>query len=73
MPVRSQRVGPADTALQLLRERFGLPATEVGMQRGDCGACTIAIANGVRRKTELEVPGVHLVLVPGGAAARQAT
>jgi carbon-monoxide dehydrogenase small subunit len=40
---RSVMVRPADTLLEVLRERVGLPGTKRGCENGDCGACTVLL------------------------------
>jgi xanthine dehydrogenase YagT iron-sulfur-binding subunit len=44
---RSQRllVEPRWNLLYVLRDRLGLTATKVGCERGECGACTVLIAD----------------------------
>ena len=34
-------VAPADTLLDVLRERIGIKSPKIGCERGDCGSCTI--------------------------------
>ncbi|MCL1692494.1 MAG: (2Fe-2S)-binding protein [Actinomycetia bacterium] len=34
-------VAPADTLLDVLRERIGTKSPKIGCERGDCGSCTI--------------------------------
>jgi len=34
-------VAPADTLLDVLRERSGIKSPKIGCERGDCGSCTI--------------------------------
>lgn len=40
---RSAVVQPAETLLELLRERLGLLGTKRGCENGDCGACTVLL------------------------------
>jgi xanthine dehydrogenase small subunit len=42
--VRLQHVPPTRTLLQLLREDLGHSATKEGCNEGDCGACTVVLA-----------------------------
>ena len=34
-------VAPADTLLDVLRERIGIKSPKIGCERGDCGSCTV--------------------------------
>lgn len=36
-------VAPADTLLDVLRERIGTKSPKIGCERGDCGSCTVII------------------------------
>jgi carbon-monoxide dehydrogenase small subunit len=40
---RSAVVQPAETLLELLRERLGLLGTKRGCENGDCGVCTVLL------------------------------
>jgi carbon-monoxide dehydrogenase small subunit len=36
-------VEPADTLLDVLREKVGIKSPKVGCERGDCGSCTVLL------------------------------
>ena len=36
-------VEPADTLLDVLREKIGVKSPKIGCERGDCGSCTVLI------------------------------
>lgn len=55
-------VFPDDTALEMLRLRFGLTGTKEGCNEGDCGACTVAI--GESRNGKVEYRAFTSCLVP---------
>ncbi len=40
---REAVVRPADTLLQVLRDRLGLTGAKAGCENGDCGACTVLL------------------------------
>ncbi len=40
---REVEVGPRETLLTVLRERFHLTGAKPGCERGECGACTVLI------------------------------
>ena len=78
----SAEVLPGETALRLLRERFGLTGTKQGCNEGDCGACTVAIGDwedggrkwSYKAYTSCLVPaarlhGRHVITIEGLAVA----
>ncbi|MDI6741085.1 MAG: FAD binding domain-containing protein, partial [Candidatus Edwardsbacteria bacterium] len=56
----SADIFPDDTALKILRARFGLTGTKEGCNEGDCGACTIAIGEMGNGSTAM--PGAVLTI-----------
>ena len=57
-------IEPGDTALQLLRDHFGLTGTKQGCNEGDCGACTIAIGEWEKGKGKCRYDAYTSCLVP---------
>ncbi len=55
--VSCQQVPPTRTLLQLLRDDLGLTATKEGCNEGDCGACTVVLAE--KRGTRLHYSAVN--------------
>lgn len=49
---------PRATLLDTLRERFGLPGTKKGCDRGECGACTVLV-NGRRINACMTLAVMH--------------
>jgi xanthine dehydrogenase small subunit len=63
--VEEARLSPTTTLLRYLRDRAGLTGTKEGCAEGDCGACTVAIAeNGPDGKPQWRAVNGCLVLLP---------
>jgi xanthine dehydrogenase small subunit len=63
--VEETKVSPTTTLLRYLRDRASLTGTKEGCAEGDCGACTVAIAeNGPDGKPQWRAVNGCLVLLP---------
>ena len=61
---RVEAVSPTTTVLDYLRENAGLTGTKEGCAEGDCGACTIVLAETVDYKTSHKAVNSCLLMVP---------
>jgi xanthine dehydrogenase small subunit len=59
-----EAVSPTTTVLDYLRENAGLTGTKEGCAEGDCGACTIVLAETVDDKTSHKAVNSCLLMVP---------
>jgi xanthine dehydrogenase small subunit len=59
-----EAVSPTTTVLDYLRENAGLTGTKEGCAEGDCGACTIVLAETVDGKTSHKAVNSCLLMVP---------
>jgi xanthine dehydrogenase small subunit len=71
-PVTAQNITPTTTVLDWLRESRGLSGTKEGCNEGDCGACTVMIADADGPKALNacilflpQIAGKHLTTVEG--------
>jgi xanthine dehydrogenase small subunit len=63
--IEETKLSPTTTLLRYLRDRAGLTGTKEGCAEGDCGACTVAIAeNGPDGKPRWRAVNGCLVLMP---------
>ena len=71
-----ETISPTVTLLDYLREHISLKGTKEGCAEGDCGACTVIIAERTKRDTKYcainscllllpQVDGKHLLTVEG--------
>ena len=74
-------VAPTTTVLDYLRDHAGLPGTKEGCAEGDCGACTIVVADTIDGRPDYQavnscllmlpqLDGKHVFTVEGVAAAK---
>lgn len=59
-----EAVSPTTTVLDYIRETMALTGTKEGCAEGDCGACTIVLAETVNGKTEYKAVNSCLLLLP---------
>ena len=57
-------ISPSTTVLDYIRETLSLTGTKEGCAEGDCGACTIVLAETVDGKTEYKAVNSCLLLLP---------
>src|SRR4051794_38828535 len=63
--VEEGKLSPTTTLLRYLRDRAGLTGTKEGCAEGDCGACTVAVAErGNDGQTRWRAVNACLVLLP---------
>ena len=62
--LKVEAISPTTTVLDYIRETLSLTGTKEGCAEGDCGACTIVLAETVNGKTEYRAVNSCLLLLP---------